>query len=437
MKTQGYRGVRSLLGLVGLLLLAGCSGAEIEEKTGAVVVHELKSEAPRVVPDSNEAQGAVLSEQDFGIVFLQQLAADSNVVFSPHSISTAFAMLSDAAAGQTLSEVEQALRFGPVDDAFHRSQDALSLALAGRNRDAIDTEAQKVAAQILTESNDVWIRDDMPPEPSYLDTLAKFYGVGVHQADFGNQPEASRQAINAKVSRDTHDLIPELIPEKKINESTLAVLTSALYFKAPWPDKLPDAVPGAFNLFGGSTKQVPMLKTEQHLAYYEGDSFVSVAVPYYGGDLELMLIVPDAGAYERVRANLSGQLLGEIVSGRTEPKVNLTFPKLDLKSSVPAKDVLQALGIAAAFDPDAAELPKFPTPPGTRSYVDDVLHQATIVVDEKGTEASAATAIIIGVGSSAPPIEEVKTVVVDRPFLFAVRDNPTGALLFAGQAVSP
>jgi serpin B len=427
----------ALLGL-GLLSTA-CGGEKAKQEGGALeVVAELKSDAPRVTPDVAEATSAAQSEQAFGFAFLQKLGGESNLAFSPHSLSTAFAMLTDAAQGQTLTEVQQVLAFGSTDEAFHRSQDALELGLAARNRAAISEEDRKVEAQILTESNDIWIRDDVPPKPSYLDTLARYYGVGVHQADFPKHPDESRLAINAKVSTDTHDLIPELIPENEITADTVSVLTNAMYFKAPWENQFAEPAAGDFHRLDGSTASAQLMKGGGTFDYYAGEGFVAVAVPYFGGDLEMLLLVPDAGSYQAVRSQLSSAELSRVVAERRPELVELTMPTFDVKSTVPAAETLQQLGMLTPFDAEKAQFPGFPSAQHDNIYVSDVLHQATVAVDEKGTEASAATAIIITGTSSAiidPPTPKIVT--VDRPFLFVIRDNPTGAVLFVGQVVAP
>jgi serpin B len=439
-KHRDKLGFGSFLGIVGLGLVASAcssSGNGDDANKPAGVVQELRSEAPRVTPDGAEAMSAGVSEQEFAFGFLHALEADSNLAFSPHSLSTAFAMATDAADGKTLAEVEEVLHFGKADEAFHRSQDALELALATRNRAAGEENGRKFDAQILTESNDIWVRNDLPPQPSYLDTLARFYGVGVHQADFGGHPDEARIAINGKVSQDTHELIPELIPDKALTTDTVTVLTNAMYFKAPWATPLSAPVAGDFHKLDGSSGSAQMMKTHDKLAYYAGDGFVSVGLPYYGGELEMMLIVPDAGAYAAVRTGLSSELLTQIVTDRKVESVDLTLPKFHVKSSVPATTTLRELGMLTPFDPDRAEFPKLVSDVYPVVYISDVLHQATVAIDEKGTEASAATAIIFaGVSASIDP-PTPKVVNADRPFLFAIRDNPTGSVLFVGQIVAP
>ncbi|HYP89750.1 MAG TPA: serpin family protein [Polyangiaceae bacterium] len=401
------------------------------------VVAEVRSGELRVTPAPSEAAGAAKSEAAFAFKFLHALSADENVTFSPHSLSTAFAMLSDAAAGDTLQEIEDTFSFGATNEAFNRSQDALDLALAARNRDALDDGLIRADAQVLRGSNDLWLHRDAAPAGSFLDHLARYYGAGVHQADFGGRPEPCRDAINAKVSEDTHGLIAELLPSGAIDDSTVAVLTNALYFKAPWevPFSAPHA--GEFHLLDGGESLAQLLNATRPLDYYEGEGFVSVAVPYYGRELSLLLVVPDEGRYAEVREQLSGETLAAVVAGLRNETVDLTLPTFALASSLPVVKHLKSLGLSRAFDKTSAEFPKLQSPKFEQVHLHDVLHQATVAIDERGTEASAATAIRGTGGGSSGPAPEVKVVTADRPFLFVIRDNASRSLLFVGQVVKP
>jgi serpin B len=282
------------------------------------------------------------------------------------------------------------------------------------------------------------VRADAAPSPSYLDTLARYYDVGVHQADFGNKPNEARRAINVKVATDTHELISELIPPNAIDEDVVTVLTNALYFKAPWAKSFAPPQPGDFRSLDGSTSHPNMLRTLTALPYYAGDGFVSVALPYYGSELSMLLVVPDAGAYEPVRGHLSGDALTALVAEQSSEAVDLSVPVFKVASVLPAMKTLKGLGMNRAFDQAAAEFPKLNSERFQQVSVSAVLHQATVAIDELGTEASAATAIIASGGGSSvgaqPP--EPKVVTVDRPFLFVLRDNPTGSVLFVGQVVA-
>jgi serpin B len=433
-------GLGSVTALLGLgLLSVGCSGQPTNGESSDSVISELRSVLPRTTADASEATRASQSEQAFAMSFLQALDADSNLAFSPHSLSTAFAMLTDAASGETLQEVEQVFAFDATDSAFHRSQDALELELASRNRPAVDNDERRIDAQVLSASNDIWLRDDVPPTPAYLDTLARYYGVGVHQADFAKRTEQARAAINAKVSDDTHDLITQLIPRGALTTDTVAVLTNAVYFKAPWVTPLGGPALGDFHALDGSITRADMMRTNADLRYYAGDNFVSVALPYFAQQLEMLLIVPNADAYADVRGALTSELLSQVVAESLVEPVDLTLPKFDVKSVIPAAETLQSLGLLRAFDETQAEFPAFASDVYDNVYLSEVLHQATVAIDEKGTEASAATAVVLNgllIGIDAEPTTP-KVVVADRPFLFVIRDNPTGALLFVGQVVAP
>lgn len=462
-------GLGSILGLVGLGLLFGaCSGgksaadppeassagaADMMALGGGGAAHtqvggggaatssdglpELRSSKARVMPDASEAARATASEQAFAFSFLHALPGDENLTFSPHSLSTAFAMLSDAADGETLQELEDTLQFGATDEAFHRAQSALSLALAARNHEATDDAYGKADARILTESNDIWINQDAKPADSFLDTLALYYGAGVHLADFKGDAEGARKAINDKVATVTHQLIPEIIPGGLLNQHTVAVLTNALYFKAPWAKKFAPRQAGDFHRLDGSTSTADMLNTRTTLRYYEGNGFVSVAVPYWGGELSMQLVVPDAGAYEQVREQLSSDGLGDILAGQTFEDVDLTLPVFELNYSAPAMKAFKQLGLARAFDPESAQFPRLESELIKTVHIEAIAHKATVAIDEDGTEASAVTAITGSGGGSSGPPPEPKVVKADRPFLFMIRDNPTGSLLFVGQVVEP
>jgi len=412
---------------------AGAGGAP----SAATVVAELRSRVARETSKAQEAVPAAQAQQDFAFRFLQKLPGDENVAFSPHSLSVSFAMLTDAAAGETLAEIQQAFGFPDIDEAFQRSQNALLQGLAERNHDARDLGNRRVDAQQLAQSSDVWLRPDAPPQDGFLDTLARYYGSGIHQADFAAHPEEVRMAINEKVKTDTHDLIPELMPAESLTQDTVVVLTSALYFKAPWAAPFPRATTGDFHGLDGKTLSTPMLHQETSLPYYAGSRFVSVALPYAGNELSMVLLVPDDGAFDEVRAALTGDTLVDVVASSAPTRVDLSLPKFQLASRIAVKETLIKLGIGAAFERAEASFPKLQSPKVEQVFLDDVQHQATVAIDEEGTEASAATAIQGAGGGSAAPTADPVVVNVDHPFFFVIRDNPTGAVLFVGQVVNP
>lgn len=438
------RDARWELGMVAVVLVAcGSSGSSGEVRSDMPanadhgVVSELVSREAREQADATQAADAARSERYFGLRFLKQLPADRSLVFSPHDLSRTFAKLTDAAEGATLQQIQQAFGFGTTDESFHRSQNALSGSLAERNREPVNDGRGRADAVVLKEASDVWLSQATRPHPSYLDTLALYYGGGVHLADFQGRPEDVRKAINSKIELQTNELIPELLPADSVTDETVLVLTSALYFKAPWATPFPSAIPGEFQTLSGDRTTAPMLNRTLPLGFYAGERFVSVSVPYVGNQLGMLLVVPDEGAYESVRDALSEDVLDAIVKGTEVTAVDLTLPKFAIQSDVAAKASLQKLGVEAAFERGAASFPKLTAKQVSGVFVSDVVHKATVSVDEQGTEASAATAVLGAAGGSAGPPPEPKVVTVDRPFLFTIRDNVTGSLLFVGQVVSP
>lgn len=424
------------------LLLAACSEAEAEvggqpspsTKSG---VTRLTSSAARARADGAEAISAARSEQAVAFKLLHALPAHENQAFSPRGLSNTFAKLTDAAADETLEQIQQAFAFEGEGESFHRAQNALAAELASRDLEAETDARGALDAVVLAEASDLWLSQQAPPQSSFLDTLARYYGTGVYHADFRGRANDVRQAINRRISDQTHGLIPNLLPEKSVTPETVFVLTSALYFKAPWATPFLTASPGAFHLLDGTSRDVPMLRRTASLPYFEGESFASVSIPYRGDQLSLLLIVPEEGAYDPVRDAFTGEELRRVVDGLAATTVELAFPKFSFGSDMEAQKILQSLGVTAAFAREGASFPKLRSETGEPVHLSAVLQRTTVSVDERGTEAAAATAVVGASGGSAGPPPEPRELTVDRPFLFVIRDQRNGSPLFVGQVVSP
>jgi serpin B len=406
-------------------------GCTTDDPGTSGVISELKSEAPRATPEHRAYVEASDDGRAFAFRFYAQLADDENLAFSPYSITTAAAMLSAGAGGSTLAQMRDALRFTLEGDAFHASQNALSLALAERNHEKNEVSS----AQVLRSSNDFWMLPDLHPTNAFLDTLATYYGSGVHLADFIAAPERVRLEINGKVSSDTAGLIPELLAEGTVDSSTVFVLTNALYFKANWATVFSEekTVPTPFQALDGSSTEVPMMR-QTELLRYAADTvrgYQAVALPYTAWELEMVFLVPDEGQFEAVRADLTAESVDELVRGLANTHVNLGLPRFEVRTTVPLKDELVKAGMVDAFDPGLANF----TPIADDIFISHAVHQAAVLVDEQGTEAAAATAFVAGRVSmpADPPID----LTIDRPFVFFLRDMATGAVLFVGQYVKP
>jgi len=270
----------------------------------------------------------------------------------------------------------------------------------------------------------------------FLDTLAVNYGAGMRTVDFVNAAEAARQAINDWVSEETAGRIKDLIPPGAIDDLTRLVLTNAIYFKASWlePFDPKDTADGAFHLLDGSEVTVPMMhKAALRTRYGETGGVQAVEIPYYPGNVSFLLMLPPQGEFEGFEASLDAEAIDEILSEMSDADVDLRMPRFEFESDVDLKDQLKALGMEKAFDFDQADFTGIAVKGVQNLYISDALHKALISVNEQGTEAAAATAVIVG-DESAYPLAEVNA---DRPFVFLIRANATGTVLFMGRVVDP
>ena len=376
---------------------------------------------------------------DFAFDLYRSVAeTEGNLFFSPHSISTALAMTYAGASGDTERQMSETLRFGLPQDDLHPAFNALDLSLVTREY----TDEDEQEGFRLNIANAIWGQEDYGFLPEFLDTLAVNYGDGVRPVDFQGDPEGSRARINDWVAETTEERITELIPQDAIDRFTRMVLANAIYFKASWqhPFEKEATSPGAFHLLDGSEREVPMMRQQASLRYAKGDGYQAVELPYKGGDVAMTVLLPDAGKFRDFEESLSGDSVKSILEELEGEPVRLTMPKFEVETAFSLSDTLSNLGMPDAFDDTAAD---FSGMDGRVCrargdiclLISDVLHKAFASVDEAGTEAAAATAVIIGVTRANPT--EPLTVVVDRPFLFVIRHQATGAILFIGRVLSP
>jgi serpin B len=311
-------------------------------------------------------------------------------------------------------------------DGRHAAFNKLDLELASR---AANAQGDTIPFR-LTTANAIFGQEGKTFMVPFLDTLARNYGAGMRVLDFEGDPDGSRVTINDWVEDKTNDRIKDLLPEGSVTDATKLVLTNAIYFSAAWaePFEASATADGPFWIGGDSQVVVPFLHGNHEQGYAAGDGWKAAELPYDGGQLSMVVIVPDnLAAFE---AALSPQLLDTIMDAMHAYALDLKLPKFRFDAPLGLKDVLVALGMTDAFN-EAAD---FSGIDGTRNLlIQDVLHKGFVSIDEKGTEAAAATAVLVG-DTAAP---EPATLVVDRPFLFLIRDKPTGAILFVGRVVDP
>jgi len=416
------------------LTAAACGGDDGGTVSGGLVASELE----RAAPTASVADVAAVAAGNnaFAAAAYALLAAQEqgNLVYSPASIRLALAMTYAGAKGQTAAEMAEVLRFDLQGEALHAAFNALDQALASRNRveptldDGVERKVQ------LSIANALWGQQGFTFVPEFLDILAADYGAGMRIVDFVEATEAARRAINDWVAGETNDRITDLIPEGVLSEMTRLVLTNAVYLDATWSSIFEkDATYDApFFLLDGSEVTVPTMHQQSFFPYAAGDGWQAVELPYVGEELAMLFLVPDAGRFAAVEGMLAGGLLDEVVGGLEGAEVSLALPKFEFRFKSSVADLLKALGMPTAFDPDAADFSGMSAEAAL--FISDVIHEAFIKVDEEGTEAAAATAVIMDL-TAAPG--EIIPLAVDRPFLFSLYDRETGEILFLGRVLNP
>jgi serpin B len=378
------RALLSVLLLTVLLSVAGCAEGE--------VAGLLQSDKPRETsPDITPSDLIDLVDGNSAFAFdLYQFIREKegNLFYSPYSISVALAMTYAGARNETEQQMADTLHYNIDQSMLHPAFNGLDLELASRGKGAEGKDDKDFRLNVV---NAIWGQKDYTFLNEFLDVLAENYDAGLRLLDFMNAPEASRITINDWVSDQTEGKIEDLIPQGAIDALTRLVLTNAIYFNAAWQFPFNEDMTdnGAFHLLDGGEVNVPMMIQTESFGYAKGDGYQAVELPYDGRELSMV-----------------------------ESDFSLT-------------DTLAAMGMPVAFSPAA----DFSGMTGNRDLaITDVLHKAFVAVDEAGTEAAAATAVIMG-ESAAPelPVE----VTLDSPFIFLIRDIGTGAILFVGRLVNP
>jgi serine protease inhibitor len=369
--------------------------------------------------------GAALSA--FGLDLYAQLRDGSgNMVISPASVAIALAMARAGARGTTASEMDAVLH-GLAADGHAAWVASLDNALNDRSG-TFDDPSGKPQTVTLRVTNGSFVQRGLTLQPAYLDALAAQFGAGVQQVDFKQAAEAARSLINGWVSDQTEQRIKELLAQGTIDDMTRLVLVNAIYLKAAWltPFEVSATQPGEFRTSSGTTVTVPYMHSYGSLEYASGAGWQAVQLPYVGHQLAMLVIVPDDLA--TFEGKFDSGKLDEITGALASREVDLSLPRFGAETSASLGGLLAQLGMPSAFDASTADFSGITTE--ERLFISAVVHQANIDVDEAGTEAAAATAVAMA-GAAAP--SETVTLKVDRPFVFAVRDLQTGAVLFLGR----
>ncbi len=420
-------------------LLATATPGEVSTTPVPVALKALHSlKTRRMSPGATRPELADLTRGNTAFAFdlYRTLAqSDGDLFYSPHSVSLALAMTYAGARGETERQMAETLRFLLPQERLHLAFNALDLALASRGAGAA---GQDDGGFRLNIANSVWGQKDHEFVAAFLDVLAEQYGSEVRRADFRRAPEESRVLINDWVSDETEARINDLIPPGAIQPATRLVLANAIYFNAAWqlPFDERATASGPFHPLGGGYIEALMMRQDGRLGYTRGDGYQAVELPYDGGEMAMAILLPDPGSFSEFEGLLNASMVDGVLEALETRRVLLTMPKFRVEASFNLAEVLKGMGMPNAFDEKAAE---FSAMDGTSCLagddgcllITDVVHKAFVSVDEAGTEAAAATAVIVGT-KAADPDGPVR-LTVDRPFIFLVRDRATGAVLLVGR----
>jgi serpin B len=407
------------------ILVSACAGTSMN-----LAKSDLPRSASPVVPAS-DTRTLVRGNNAFALDIYRTLSTqDGNLILSPFSISLALAMTYAGAGGETESQMAETLHFGLQQPQLHPAFNVLDQDLARRGEGNSD-EQEPLQLNI---ANAVWAEQTYPFLQEYLDLIASNYGAGIRLADFVSQFEAVRREINDWVLDQTEDKIKDLLSEGVLNPDTRMVLVNAIYFKADWLIQFDanNTFDSPFYLLDGSATSVPMMHKGMFVPYYQGDGFQAVELPYSGDTAAMDILVPDEGRFAEFEAGLSSAVLDETIAGMKPAAVNVALPKFTFESQFNLSDVLKSMGMVAAFEPGQADFSGMTAEEDL--FISDVIHKAFVAVDEEGTEAAAATAVIIE--AAGAPIYDI-TLTIDRPFIFIIRDKPSGQVLFIGRVLNP
>jgi serpin B len=416
------------------LLTASCIGSSVP--TG---VDMATGKAKLLAAASDHGALAGTEIDDFGFDLLRQLDSNGNLCVSPTSIALALAMVRPGAKGTTAAEMDQVLHsFGSEGQASEivALLDELRSQTINDAIHAYPTPAhtRSTPGVELDVSDAAFAQKGMPLEPAYLDALSSGFGSGVGLLDYKADPEGARLAINRWASERTKGRVPEVLHQGDVTRDTRLALANAIYLNAGWtfpfdPSRTEDR---PFTTAAGSSISIPtMALIDEKVPYVEGSGYRAVDLPFaggFGGSLSMTVVVPDDMA--AFVGSLSAAEFAGIVAGEHDYEVDLTLPRFSADSRIELKPVLAAMGMPTIFT-DQADLSGITTDP--LLTLEHVIHQANIDVYEQGTTASAVTVAL------AVPVSGAEHVrfEVNKPFLYFIRENKSGAVLFMGRIDDP
>ncbi|MBW2645389.1 MAG: serpin family protein [Deltaproteobacteria bacterium] len=376
--------------------------------------------------NSTDTNAVVEGNTSFAFDLYKQLKdAEGNLFFSPYSISTALAMTYAGARGKTEKQMAGALHFTLDQKRLHPAFACLEAQFnAAQNRDIE-----------LNVANALWAQKDYVFLKEFLDLTAKNYGAAPNHVDFKRDCETARKEINAWVEQKTKNKIKDLIKRGVLDPLTRLVLTNAIYFKGNWGSQFNKShtKEEPFRPATGKSVKVPLMTQTQEFRYTESDSLQILELPYVGDDLSMIVLLPGKiDGLAQLEADLNPENLNAWMGLLRKREVVVFLPKFKMTSQLSLAETLASMGMPDAFRPNA----DFSGMDGTKTlYISAVVHKAFVDVNEEGTEAAAATGVVMRLTSALPTPPPVFR--ADHPFVFLIRDNHSGSILFLGRIVDP
>jgi serpin B len=384
---------------------------------------------PSSAGGQSDVDALVRDNSAFAFDLYHQLAeTEGNLFFSPYSISTALAMTYAGARGHTATEMAATLRF---------TLDSADLPPTFGKMAARLQKVQRSGGIRLSVANSLWPQKDYPFLEDYRSLLRKFYGVSITAVDYQQAKEEARHLINGWVADQTQDRIQNLIPPGILDELTRLVLVDAIYFKGKWQNQftLADTKDEAFHVTAGKTVSVPMMSRKVKCRYASQPTFDLLALPYVGDELSMVILLPkDLEGISGLETELTSENIARCLGALTEQEVFVSLPRFKLTSTFRLDKTLASLGMVDAFSETQADFSGMDGRPHWL-YIGAVLHKAFVEVNEEGTEAAAATAVVMNETTARPM--RLPVFRADHPFVFLIRDKQTGSLLFAGRLMDP
>ncbi len=362
---------------------------------------------------------------EFAIDIYKKLAqtSDNNIFFSPTSISMALGMTYAGANGETKQQMAKALHFPTDDKNFHKQMGNLIDQLLSKGSKGVE----------ISLANQQWADKSYKFRCRYLREVKKAYKAPVKRLDFRSQPEESRLVINKWVEDQTRERIKDLLPGGSISNLTTLVLTNAIYFKGQWDRKFleEDTSDELFKTASGKEVKSRMMNAREKFNVYQGNGIKLLELPYAGNDFSMLVLLPnEETTLQQVEKQLKLEDLNHYIDLMVESDVRIGLPKFKFESKAELKPILSELGMPIAFS-NAADLSRMARNKDLK--IDEVYHKAFVEVSEEGTEAAAATAVVIVRKSISIPVEFI----ANRPFMFMIRENKNGNILFMGRVVNP